>query len=349
MNERYKHIDLGAGIMILWMIIYHAWQAGLCLEEAQRIAECGGEWMEISNPMQTFPFLLFFMPWFFYKSGMFFRIRPAKELFIYDCKKLIKPFVIWSLVGYVCYVVMCLLDGTATLHRLTYSVIRGAFLTERIPINKVLWFLMTLFFVRQISNVALKKVHPLFIALLGVVIAYVCHLTEFRLMPDWVPNSGIGLFFFSIGYWLNHNVQISQKVKNTTSWISLFVFCMWCIISYMIPNDSLGRIPIVEMVENLHIQGIYILWYAICFLGIIGFNLLIRKSESLPLSFLSWMGKNAMLIYIIHYIPCQILSWVANVYCIRMSAWLLIGLILVSYVVLFAIIKIKNGINYLPQ
>ena len=51
------------------------------------------------------PWLFFFMPWFFYKSGNLFNSRDERQLLKGDIKKLIGNFIIWSLVGYICFII----------------------------------------------------------------------------------------------------------------------------------------------------------------------------------------------------------------------------------------------------
>lgn len=342
-DTRYKYIDIGAGIMILWMIIYHALGAGLGLEESRRTVMCCSESCEVINLMQEFPFLLFFMPWFFYKSGMFFRLRSAKELLVYDSRKYLKPFVIWSSVGYVFYAIICLIDGRATLHALTYSVVRNAVLNGHVPINMALWFLLSLVAVRQLCNIFFRKVHPLAIAFAGLAIAYFCHLTELRLMPLWVANIGSGTFFFSFGYWLHHNVRIPERLKSLMFVISLTVFVLWCIISYLLSEGSIVKIPIVDMGSNVLVQGHYLLWYPICLSGIAAFNQMMKKCESLSSPLLFWVARNAEPIYVIHFIPNNILLWIATTFYPSMNSGILLGLILTSYGILFAAIRIFNA------
>lgn len=60
MNKRLSYIDNVAGIMILWMILGHcSLFSGFCVP--------------------GYSILGFYMPWFFYKSGMFFQTRNQPE------------------------------------------------------------------------------------------------------------------------------------------------------------------------------------------------------------------------------------------------------------------------------
>ena len=70
---RIQYIDIVAGILILWMIIQHALFHAWAIDPNYSYSR---GW----NPNMWFPYLHFFMPWFFYKSGAFFHKRTIKDL-----------------------------------------------------------------------------------------------------------------------------------------------------------------------------------------------------------------------------------------------------------------------------
>lgn len=65
-NERLEHIDVAAGIMILWMMLGH-------VGGASELGFINPHWMKYLERL-----FFFFMPWFFYKSGMFFAQKPTR-------------------------------------------------------------------------------------------------------------------------------------------------------------------------------------------------------------------------------------------------------------------------------
>ena len=75
-ESRLKYLDIASGIMIVWLLIYHALYP-----------------MYEDTISAAIPFLYFFMPYFFYKSGMMFQIKDVKSLFIKDFKKLMIIFI----------------------------------------------------------------------------------------------------------------------------------------------------------------------------------------------------------------------------------------------------------------
>ena len=351
-TNRLTYIDLGAGIMILWMVLYHALQAawGMQLNGYWDVTDAAllpqgakafintEEKVEIFNPCVLFPYISFFMPWFFYKSGQFFQKRPIKALWKKDSAKLLKTFVLWSAVGYVFYLIFHSLDGTLTLRSATYSILRGFILTGKIPINEPLWFLLTLFIVRAIANRLLpanenKSFHRRCgaIVLIGAGIAYICYLFPHRLLPYWVANTASGLCFFALGYWLS---------RYETKWWLLAP----CIIAYLV--CCFAGFPMVDMIFNKLFAGQYELWIPTAFCGIVTFNAFCRGIAYLwkgHKSLLQLAGQNAMIIYVTHIFIRDVLQFVAMNYNIVFMQQYFIYITIAAYAVLIpAICAINN-------
>jgi fucose 4-O-acetylase-like acetyltransferase len=121
-NTHYPYVDFASGIMILWMILFHAiahvWTVYPCIK---------------------FPYLHFFMPWFFYKSGMFFKERSISDLWHKDIRKLIRPFITWSIVGAFCFMTILLLNDNFSFHSFMTSIFHEAYFFGKIPMNTPLW------------------------------------------------------------------------------------------------------------------------------------------------------------------------------------------------------------------
>ena len=306
-QNRIPYIDLAAGIMILWMIIYHAlcYAWGFDLRDYWSVTDLSilpqgikaqlnidGK-VEIINPCIFFPFLSFFMPWFFYKSGQFFRKRPYKELLAKDTRKLLLTFVIWSAIGYVFYIIFGVLQHSLTLRGATYSIVRGLFLTGKVPINEPLWFLLTLFGVRFVANWLLpnednKYQWPIIacIIITGYFVAYACYQWSHPLLPYWVANGASGLVFFTLGYAL-------RDYENKW-WLivpSIVVYLICCFVGF----------PIVDMMFNKLLAGNYLLWIPVAFCGIVTFNTLCKGiSRYIRIKPLELAGQKAMTIYVTH-------------------------------------------------
>lgn len=79
MFERQKYWDACAGVMVMWMITYHIFISA-----------------EIENCIQytLFNIFYFFMPWFFFKAGVFWRKKPINVVIRNGLKRLGIPFVL---------------------------------------------------------------------------------------------------------------------------------------------------------------------------------------------------------------------------------------------------------------
>ena len=330
MTERFKYLDIASGIMIIWVLLYHALYPMLEL-----------------NILSKIPFLYFFMPWFFYKSGYMFNVNTNKELFSRDFRTLLLPFAFWSIVGYVGYVVMCMDIHNLTFRSILYVPIRSLFLNCSIPLNIALWFLPILFLVRTIANALLKIFHPITMLIVALLVIILCDLLSFRLMPIWISGTTWGLFFFIAAYLLRN--------YETNKWVLFF-----CSIIFII--SLFTEIPSVYSVKEQSFLS-KILWYPCCLCGCITFNNLCRLLVLVLEKFygivklnsqnycpiISYIGKNSMSFYLPHYIIFKLgfhLIYVA-IPCYY-SNIVGFGIIVFLYIaVLFPISELRKKIGYL--
>lgn len=191
--KRDTSIDSAAGIMILYMVFVHVFQH-FHLEQTALFVT-----------MQHL--LYFFMPWFFFKAGMFFKAGDNKEVFMKSTKRLIKPFIIYSLIGHICWCLLCYLDGNLTLSEL--FPVKAFLFVGSISGNLPLWFLLSLFACRIIFNYALNKNIPVqLVSVVSLAFASLLHFTGFE-YPLYVANISTGLFFMSLGYFITKRFTIT--------------------------------------------------------------------------------------------------------------------------------------------
>ncbi|WP_405376208.1 acyltransferase family protein [Pseudobutyrivibrio sp.] len=309
-SQRLKYIDLGAGIMIFWMMIGHAimtqfraelfgfWDVtdlSLIPHKTHAVMDDNGH-IGLANPNSLFPYLHFFMPWFFYKSGQFYKPNAIITFIIKDAQKLLWQFLVWSIVGYVMYIAFCFAFGSFTFHSVTYSVLRKLFLEGAIEINTPLWFLLTLFGIRQVVNIVCARVPEKYIVfvfsvllVVGYLFSYLTFLYNHRLLPLWVANGAAGLAFFSLGY-------IAHKYE--TKWWLLIP----CLLGYI--ACCIWGFPVVSMRTNTLSSGLYLLNLPACFAGIVVFNfvcrMVVRLIPQLWYSPFILIGRKAMILYVIH-------------------------------------------------
>lgn len=349
-KERIEYIDLGAGLMILWMIIGHAVGAASCMEitlnnlwdvtDASLIPEGIHAYIDYDGKIHGMGLpnfipniFFFFMPWFFYKSGQFFSKRGVADEWKKDWNKLILQFLIWSAIGYVLYVVFRLKEGGFTFHYATYSTIRAFFLNGHIELNVPLWFLFSLFIVRQVANILLPQENDkyywlkcIIIIIVGYGIAFGAYCLKFRLLPLWVANCSTGLAYFTLGYCL--------RKYETEKWLMVP-----CVLVYL--TCCIWGFPFVGMRSNSCSSAIvYLLSLPGCCAGIVTFNMFCRHiSKHLHLLSLpfEYVGKYAMIIYVSHGILYISISNILNVWNLTnlmpYTFWIIVG----SYIIFLPI------------
>lgn len=298
-KERFSYVDLGAGIMIIWMVLGHTFMA----------AGFTGTPARPSGITDYVPnFLFYFMPWFFYKSGQFFHIRNVNEELNKDWNKLMKPYLIWSAIGFASYLISLVVYGSFSFRSAVYLPVRHLILGGVIDLNQPLWFLFTLFGVKQVANIILPKekdkyywLKCVIIILMGFSLSFGLYCLNCRFIPGWMANGSAGLAFFSLGYCLN---------RYETKWWLLVP----CILGYI--ACCIWGFPDVGMRSNSCETPIkYLLNIPASIAGIVAFNVMCR-SISKNLHYISlpfeYVGKYAMIIYVSHGIIYGSISWLLD-------------------------------------
>lgn len=231
-------IDSVCGLLIIHVILGHIFQ-----------------WAHMNSLYNPITLIFsFFMPWFFFKSGMFYKERSIDEAFELYTKKLIIPYVAFSIIGQLFWALMMFVEGDKILRHYLISPFNTLLAEGSVNGNLPLWFLLSLFAVLMCFTIFKKNKFILcLIALLGAAILYFagCH------KPYWLANICSGLFFFSIGYYLK-----KWQYKP-------LVF----VISLIIAVGLLLLVPsFVDMRSNALGYGNYFVWYIYCLGAIISIN-----------------------------------------------------------------------------
>lgn len=260
--------------MLSWMILGHiASHAGF---ECELLRTLGQQ-------------LSFFMPWFFYKSGRFYHSKPLSIVIKSGYSKLIVPFIVYSIIGQIIYCLCLVVEHNITFRSYVYQPLRSLFVTECLPGNGALWFLVVLFFVKILADIIIHKVHPLSPILLGIIIAFACFMSGVSWLPCLIPNVAAGLAFYVMGYWL-------RDYENSvwTIIVCLVVYVLMTIYGY----------PSIYFHHNTASSTVsYLLYFPASVSGIILLNNICRiVSPFLKRSIYRWIGQNAMNLYVVHWI-----------------------------------------------
>lgn len=338
---RIDSVDVGAGIMILWMIIYHAISFSLNIQlldysevpdlnsipESLHVFVGKNGQLIPKNACVIFPYLNFFMPWFFYKSGQFFVKREMKEFWKKDVKKLLIPFLIWSLIGYVMFLLFHAITHTLTWENSTIHIVSALLRGGSIPLNLPLWFLTTLLGVRLVANLCLttkdsnaERWWLIAIIVLGYAVAYLAHVLHPTFLPEWIANGASGLVFFALGYGFK---EYEQKI-----WVFLP-----CLLVYLI--CVFAEFPIVDMHSNSLLAGSYWAWMPVAICSIIAFNNVCAVlCKFVNFKVLSWIGRHSMQIFVSHFLILCVIDFVVRYFelvqlrpyslCLMLGAYILI-------------------------
>ena len=228
-SERDNTLDCACGILIIHMILGHIFQW------SQLTATHFYRWMNI---------LYFFMPWFFFKAGIFYKKTPVKKVISTGFRRLIVPFIALSLIGHAFLCISFVQEGGHTWQDFLISPIKDILLLGSTTGNFPLWFLLSLFFTKILYSLLNTQIPPTYItgtSCLSCLAIYWFHIQY----PNYLPNTVCGLFFFSTGYQLR-----GLQYKRTLFFLSALIY-----ISTLILTPSF-----VDMRSNSLLSGYYPIW-----------------------------------------------------------------------------------------
>jgi hypothetical protein len=206
------------------------------------------------------------------------------------------PFFVYTVAGCVIYNGLAYICNTP-LHSVK-SWVSGLLVQGSIDENKPLWFLMSLFFVKLITNIITpptlslrdryRSVVLLFIAI-GILVATISNMFSVH-RPFWLFNTASGLVYFLSGY----------LIKETKNYLGLIIaFILWFYISFFMPVG-------VDMRHNTVHYGHYWMWWIYSLSGIYLVNtcvsMLPKKFVESRYNFLRICGVYSMEIYVVHWI-----------------------------------------------
>lgn len=317
--DRIKWLDSAAGLMICWMIFIH------CLALS-------------GNSFSWLCLLGFFMPWFFFKSGMMYRPVGCKILVKKDVKKLIYPYIIYSAIGFAVFAVINLVKGGHLGGMMLCAWIQFI-KTECVPGNDPLWFLISLFVVKiAISFLSERKISPCIIAVGAFLAGFVLSKVGWQNITWWFGNMSTGLSFFAFGYLLRDK-QCDRQVVTISASLIVIAIVLWL--------TGVYEYPYYYMHANIMQTGEYLFNLPVTLAGMICMNAFFRYLQpSLKFRILNYVGRNSMDIYVVHWIVLTVLVFVANDILHIENTWTVFTILAIGCIVLLPIIvEIKNKIK----
>ncbi|MCR5568501.1 MAG: acyltransferase family protein [Paludibacteraceae bacterium] len=269
--KRDTSLDFISGILIIHMILGHT---------------MGFPFIKTNYILHSLFF--FYMPWFFYKSGMFFKVDTDLKFFAKKkYERLIKPFLFFSVVGEVFFILDSILMGIPlTDVRYYLTSVRTVPYIGHFVGNPPCWFLLALFFVVVGYNIFLHKINKLLLSgALFILLLLNHHYNPFPIFS--VTHTVCGCLFFLMGLLLKE-----YQYNKFVFFIALIGLC------FAIPYNVF-----VFMVSDLCDHGNYILWYPFSLCAIIVINNVAKyiPSDIAISKFFVWVGQNSMLLLVIHW------------------------------------------------
>lgn len=270
--ERKDYLDWLCGLMILQMI------AGHLVDNSQTNHVFDG----------LLHILSFFMPWFFFKSGMCF--HPTNNLHTTiqkSFKRLIIPFIVWGLIGEAVYIALSLIFHPEYDWKFYARIVKASIIDGK-PAggNGPLWYLFSLFIIRVGYSYINGKCSDILLLVLSLAIPATMYYTGWNWLYV-ISHTLVGFFYFIAGYKLaKYQFNKTILVIALVLFISLAVFSP----SYM------------SMTANDMIYGNYISDFIYSLSAIIITNNLIRITplELLNILNLKSIGRDSMVYLVVH-------------------------------------------------
>lgn len=219
----------------------------------------------------------FFMTWFYFKSGGYHANRSVWESVRKEFHRSIIPYLVFLFLGLLVYNGVGIFSKAVWMRALSQILDFGA-VSEQAP----LWFVLDFFLVKVFATYLLHKMkcHAVVgIALLFALLLQCCSC------PPLISRLPLGVFLYSLGFMLR------KKQYN------VYVFGI-CVGIYFVSELTMSCVFDYRTNRSSH----YILHLLFCICGIISLNNIVVRIKMIRNNpFLQYVGKNAMLIYLLHW------------------------------------------------
>jgi len=266
-KARDEFLDTVSGVLILWIVAHHA--------------------VQFSN-MGGLYWVFIMIPWFFFKSGIFFHPERNNSFGLHLQKRFVSlgiPMIFWAVVG---YLVFC--PELVTLYNKPfwnmvlspfYRFLRfGDFLG-----NEPLWFLLSLLFVQIVSFYIVKIRYYYIFVLLFLVAGYYMELNSI-ILPLGFSTLPLGLFFYFTGF--VYKIYFAKHDLKYFIMIGLPVFILM----------NIWAFSYVDVHKNRVICGSYL---AFVFLSLLGIIFSIYIARFMRCNFFVWAGQKSLYFFVLHW------------------------------------------------
>lgn len=311
---RFKALDVAKGIGIILVIIGH---------------------LDTSELLHKWIYS-FHMPFFFFISGFLNKDKDNfNEVVISKFKRLIVPYFFFGILSIIVMLTFKVLLKNPITKEHIDDILRIFYLKGNpIPMNKVIWFLMVLFWMEMLNFFLSKKISATVQLVGSIVVSGIVYYSfihfKFRL-PFGLDIVPFALIFFTLGKLIKQKVDISQITKTTNLWLLLIpMLTIFLMLKFKFNLDLLQLTfenPFLIVLTSF--SGIYLLLLI---------SFLISKN-----GILEYLGTNSIVILGTHIIIINLLKLVTGKMHIDLNWYVYLIVILFSS---YPIIFIVN--RYLP-
>lgn len=245
----------------------------------------------------------FHMPLFIFLSGYFFTQKPIKESISKSSKKLLMPFVIYSIIASLFY--LSIGDTSLSIHRISAILfpcgIYNEYPFQSIYVNCIgpIWFLPVLFLTKEIYNTI--RLHISDNNIFYFVIVSISIASYFASKYIELPFSLLTACTSMIFYLMGNFYRIANLKQNIYGCILSVLIWMVCI--------RYSSIEIVLNKYNNYIVAIIGAFCAILFI-IYAFS---KINNIKAMALLSYIGKDTMFILFAHNIVLRLSQYFLNI------------------------------------
>ena len=279
MAERDYSIDALSGLMILGVVFVHVMS-----------------WSGLENALlyTIVEYLIFYrMPYFFYKSGMFYKATSDRKAII-GGGKLLWLFVKFSLIAHIVNCIFLAINDNLTFVTAIKQPFKTILTQGTIGSNLPLWFLTTFFCAKVIFNFFCSRNCKSWIIafVTGIIGVLSFNMNEMALLsinlPLYFYSINIAIFFMACGAtFRNFHGRIDVLLVSTILYVICAILCH-------------SR---VDVFENELLEGNYVIWMLSSIAGIIvitRFFKILYKKYKFPI--LTFINNNALELFASHWI-----------------------------------------------
>lgn len=300
---RLNYLDNVAGLLILYMMLYH-----ILL------------WCDMRETIESslMCLLSFFMFWFFFKSGMFYRAKGVKNLLLGGVKLMV-PYVVFTLLGHIFQMVIMFVEGDTNWVHYVLSPIKQILLYGSLRGNSPLWFLFSLLLVQLIYNYLARKWTNIDIGIFigSLFVAFLLNMIDIPYIPLYIANVFLGICCYSFGH-LMRDRQFSK-----------YVICLSIAIFLLLWKMTYAHVDFrINQVSNDSNYLLVVLW---SFSGCMVINNVFKRLPNIRV--LQYYGKYSMEFYVLHWLMLYVCLFV-NKYVFQLGDYAMFFSMLISCVIL---------------